>query len=697
MRTDVDHRNPAEALHAGERSLLEAVALGLPLRTVLDDACHRVEGLVSASHCSILLTDPDDMTFQWAGASRHAWSDMDPAEGSPVHSALGPCGMAAAEKTQVIVAEMASESRWTRAWCESGLRHGLHACWSTPILSRTQEALGTLTIYRSVPGNPDAFQCDLIGQFTHIASIAIERARSDMALKRSEESFRAIWETTPECMKVVARDGTLLRINSAGVDMSGAPSEAALLGKSFYDFVAPEHRDRYVEFNQSICSGGEGSLEFDIITLHGERHHMETHAAPMHGSDGSIVQLGVTRDVTARKLAHEQLHRSAALMAKVEQVSLSGSFCWHPASGETIWSEQLYRIFGVEPGTRVSMGMATARTHPADLHLQRDINEQARCGKDLACDQRLLMSDGSVKYVRMRAHATRDSQGRLEYIGAAQDVTERRESEEALDGLRAELAHMSRVNSLGALTASIAHEINQPLAGIMTNASTGLRMLNATPPNVEGALGTVRRTLRDGNRVSEVMTRLRALFGKKAVTLDAIDLVEAAHDVIELLRSEIRKRRIVLRLEAAGDLPPVTGDRVQLQQVMLNLFLNAMEAMQTVDDRPREMLVRIEWNDAESVRFIVTDSGVGFEPKHADKLFDAFYTTRKEGMGIGLFVSRSIIESHGGRLWATSNEHFGATFSFSVPCHADHVAAAVRPGGTGQSSRKNVQPSMRNL
>ncbi|WP_409518873.1 sensor histidine kinase [Paraburkholderia sp. LEh10] len=255
---------------------------------------------------------------------------------------------------------------------------------------------------------------------------------------------------------------------------------------------------------------------------------------------------------------------------------------------------------------------------------------------------------------------------------------------------------MSRVNGLGALTASIAHEINQPLAGIMTNARIVLRLLGTDPPNVEGALETARRTIRDGHRASEVVTRLRAIFRKEVVMTDAVDLREAACEVIELLRTEIRRKQIVLQLKALGDLPAVTGDKVQLQQVVLNLLLNAVEAMQGVGDRPRRILVEIERDDGDLIRLAVTDSGAGFEPEHAARLFDAFYTTKREGMGIGLSVSRYIIERHGGRLWATSNKRFGATFSFSVPCGTGRVLDHARSGIGYQQAGAETEAAARN-
>lgn len=342
------------------------------------------------------------------------------------------------------------------------------------------------------------------------------------------------------------------------------------------------------------------------------------------------------------------------------------------------------------------MAIVTARIYPGDRHIVRNAVEQAQAGKDLKCDYRLLLPDGSVKYVRMQAHAALGSDGQLDYIGAVQDITERRRSEEALDGLRAELAHVSRVNGLGALTASIAHEINQPLAGIMTNARMVQRLLSAEPPNVEGALETARRTIRDSNRASEVVTRLRAMFRKEVVMTDAVDLGKAACEVIELLRSEIGRKQIVLELKTVGDLPAVTGDKVQLQQVVLNLLLNAVEAMQGVDDRPRRILVNIERDSGDRVRLAVTDSGVGLEPERAARLFDAFYTTKREGMGIGLSVSRCIIERHGGRLWATSNERFGATFSFSVPCGASRESDHACPGIGRQQAGADSARAVRN-
>jgi signal transduction histidine kinase len=373
----------------------------------------------------------------------------------------------------------------------------------------------------------------------------------------------------------------------------------------------------------------------------------------------------------------EELRRSEAFLAEAQRLSATGSFCWRVATDEITWSEQLYRIFQFDQGVPVTLELIGSRVHREDApSLNEMINRARGDGSDFEYEHRLQMPNLSVKYLRLVAHATRDQEGRLEYIGAVQDVTQRRSSEEALAKARSELSHVARVTTLGTLTASIAHEVNQPLSGIITNAD---------PPNVDGARETARRTIRDANRASEVITRLRALFSKKNAAIEAVDLNDAAREVIALSLSELQRHRVILRAELADDLPPVTGDRVQLQQVILNLLRNAADAMSTVDDRPRELLIRTERDESDQVRLSVKDAGVGFDPQTVNRLFDAFYTTKNDGMGIGLSVSRSIVESHDGHLWATPSDGPGATFSFSIPCRSE--------GSTGANSNRNVETS----
>jgi signal transduction histidine kinase len=308
------------------------------------------------------------------------------------------------------------------------------------------------------------------------------------------------------------------------------------------------------------------------------------------------------------------------------------------------------------------------RTHPDDAALVRQLIERVSRGStDWDVEHRLLMPDGSTKYVRAVAHAVRAPSGQLRFFGAVVDLTASKRAEEALNRAGAELAHVSRVTTLSALTASIAHEVNQPLSGIITNAGTCLRMLDAVPPNIDGARETARRTIRDGNRASDVIGRLRALFSKREFTLEPLDLNDATREVIALSSNDLQRNRIVVQSELANGLPIVNGDRIQLQQVILNLLRNAADAMVDVHDRPRQLRIRTEPENGHRVRLTVRDAGVGLPAHSMDSLFNAFYTTKNGGMGIGLFVSRSIIERHQGRLWAEPNDGPGATFSFSIP------------------------------
>ena len=389
------------------------------------------------------------------------------------------------------------------------------------------------------------------------------------------------------------------------------------------------------------------------------------------------------RERAQEELRHDetQLKRSEAFLAEAQRLSSTGSFSWSVATDHITWSEQAYRIYGIDPAIPVTVRLVVSRIHPEDVAACNERVEAAlRECNDFELQFRLQMPDSSLKHLHVVAHATRDQDGQLEYIGAVQDVTERRLSEDALEKVRSELAHVARVTTLGALTASIAHEVNQPLSGIITNASTCLRMLAADPPNIEGARETARRAIRDGNRAADVIKRLRALFSNTGVATESVDLNEATREVLALSSSDLQRGGVLVRAELAEKLPKVTGDRVQLQQVMLNLVLNASQAMSPVDDRPRQLVIRTSRDDGDRVRLTVQDAGIGLDMSNLERLFDAFYTTKSDGMGIGLSVSRSIVESHGGRLWAEPNDGPGATFSFSIPRAA--MIAAHKAGNS---------------
>jgi PAS domain S-box-containing protein len=518
-----------------------------------------------------------------------------------------------------------------------------------------------------------------------------DRKRAEDELRRSEGRKTAILDSALDCIVTIDHEGRITEFNPAAERTFGH-CRAAVLGMRMADVIIPpslreQHRlgfARYLATGEAKVLGRR--IEITAVRADGSEFPVELSISRIP-VDGPPSFTGYLRDITEGKKAEEELRRSEAFLAEGQRLNLTGNFLWSLRADEITFSEQLYRIFEFDRGTPVTLERIGSRVHPDDIQVLSDRIRRARAGGtgELNYEIRLRMPDGSVKYLRTIAHSTRDQDGRQEIIGAVQDVTERRLSEETLSKLRSELSHMARVTSLGALTASIAHEVNQPLSGIVTNASTCLRMLSADPPNVDGAIETARRTIRDGNRASEVIARLRALFSKKQATTEPVDLNEATQEVIALSLSELQRNRVVLLTEFATGLPPVMGDRVQLQQVILNLLRNASDAMSAVEDRPRELTIRTEKEEYDRVRLAVQDAGIGINPQNLDKVFDAFYTSKSSGMGMGLSVSRSIIESHQGRLWATPNDGPGTTFSFSIP--------RATEGATGAGGLDAIPPS----
>ena len=380
--------------------------------------------------------------------------------------------------------------------------------------------------------------------------------------------------------------------------------------------------------------------------------------------------LETNNDITERKRAENALRRSEANLAEAQTLSKTGSFAWDVTSGKVRWSEEAYRIFEHDPKVEPTLELVKTRTHPDDRPsfvtiIEGVIHERTQ---NWELEHRIVMPDGRIKNVHVMAHAG-EALDRLEYIGALMDITDARKAQEALQQTQAELAHITRVTTLGELTASIAHEVNQPLAAVVTNAKSSLRWLGRKPPELGEARGAIERIVKDAHRASAVIKRIRELATYSEPDYAPLDINGAIDETFHLLRRELALQRITLRLDLEPGLPKVLGDRVQLQQVVINLVMNGVESMAKVSERLHQLTIKSRQHDLSYVVIAVQDSGIGIDPEAADRLFTAFFTTKPGGMGMGLSICRSIIEDHDGKLWASGNDGPGATFQFTVPVH----------------------------
>ncbi|MFZ0266443.1 PAS domain S-box protein [Caulobacter sp.] len=496
-----------------------------------------------------------------------------------------------------------------------------------------------------------------------------DRKQAERAIEASERNLRLTIDTIPALAWSARDDGAADFLNQHYLDYVGQSLEQ-LRDWRWIDFIHPDDLPALTKVWSDFRSrqiGGE--IEARIRRHDGEYRWFLFRVDPLRDETGAIAKwYGVNTDIEDRKQAEAALKRSETFLSEGQRISSTGSFSWRLDTDELAFSNELRRIFEFAPQGEVTFEHIVERVHDEDQAFLADNMADVRSGLDKPeYEIRLKMPDGRIKYVRVFGRIFRHADGRSECLGAVQDVTQRKLAEDGLRKVRADLEHVTRVLSFGALTASIAHEINQPLSGIMTNANTCLRMLGADPPDIDGALQTARRTIRDGSRASEIVLRLRKLYAKETGRGDNVDLNEAAAEVVALLAGDLQRGSVVIQTDFAEDLPRITGDRVQVQQVLVNLLTNAADAMSEVRGRRRLVTIRTARDGEESIILSVHDVGAGIGTQDAEAVFQPFYTTKESGMGIGLSVSRSIIESHGGRLWAAPNPEGGATFSFSIP------------------------------
>ncbi|OSI67331.1 hypothetical protein BSZ21_17115 [Bradyrhizobium canariense] len=379
-------------------------------------------------------------------------------------------------------------------------------------------------------------------------------------------------------------------------------------------------------------------------------HHQETIAHVAHLASIAI----------ERSQAEAGLKRSEFYLTEGQRVSLTGTFAWDLATDEITFSDQLKRIWEFEPHADVTYDMLSERTHPDDLPRLYHYRERIRAGlTNPDYELRLRMPDGRIKYLWVSARAMGHEGGRPECLGAAQDITRRRLAEDARDKVRSELAHVSRVVSLGALTASIAHEVNQPLASILTSGETALRWLNQPEPNFEKVQQVLKRVVNDARRAADVIDRVRTMASKGPSRRSETALADIITECTALLHQELQSRNVSNSLDLASDLPKVIVDRTQLQQVIVNLVVNAVQAITISDVGGRNIAIRTQQIDSETVCCIVEDSGPGIDAEHLPRLFDSFFTTKETGMGLGLPIARSIIEAHNGTIRADNRSSLG--------------------------------------
>jgi PAS domain S-box-containing protein len=399
--------------------------------------------------------------------------------------------------------------------------------------------------------------------------------------------------------------------------------------------------------------------------------HVLAHA--LESPSGDLEYVGAVTDVTAAKRVEEALRRSESNLAEAQRLSHTGSYVGTPGPGEiSYWSEECYRVLGFDPQEGLpTLETFRQRVYPEDQ--ARNIEEMERAAHEkteFEFDYRIVHPGGEIRDIHTVGHPIFSPSGDLvEFVGTVIDVTERKRAEEERERLRqaqADLARINRMTTMGELTASLAHEVNQPIAASVTNANTCIRWLAAEVPNLDKARAAAERIVKDGTRAAEIISRIRLVFQKGSSQLELVDVNEVIDEMIVLLRGEATRYAISVRKELAADLPQVTGDRVQLQQVVMNLMINSIDAMKQMDGA-RDLAIKSQRAENEQVLVSVTDNGVGLPPQQADQIFNAFFTTKSNGTGMGLRISRSIIESHGGRLWAANNSPRGATFQFTLP------------------------------
>ncbi len=505
-----------------------------------------------------------------------------------------------------------------------------------------------------------------------------ERQRAEGLVRESEQRFRALIERSSDAAIMFDSGGTILYASPPIERLVGyAPEE--MVGQNRMAFIDPHQHDAAsAGFAHLLHEPGKfGSVQRRVRHRDGSWRWLEATASNWLHEPAVRAVVANLRDITERKQAEDALRESEQRFR--DHAETVTDFLWETGPDHRFLrgSERFSGLDQSWPQGMRRWDLATdVEEEPEKWRRHIETLEARQAFRDFR--YRTTRGNGSPLYIATSGKPVFDPDGHfLGYRGGATDVTaavHAAQTEEALQNVRAALAHATRVTTLGELTASIAHEINQPLAAVVTNASASRRWLAAQPPDLDEAREALDRIVREGNRASDIINRIRALLKKSAGPMQRLDINETILEVIALTKSELQMSQVALTLQLADDLPQVIGDRVQLQQVILNLIVNAVEAMRGQSTGRRELLVGSRRDAANGVLVTVEDSGPGLDPASVSRLFDAFYTTKQDGMGMGLAISRSIIEAHDGRLWASPNTPKGAVFHFSMPAEDSEEA-----------------------
>jgi len=454
--------------------------------------------------------------------------------------------------------------------------------------------------------------------------------------------------------------------NRGAEDLYGWTSQQAI-GKTVHDFIHTVFPASLEDIKRELFATGRWEGEIVHTTRDGSKVTVASRwSLQQDGSGRGARTLEINNDITERKRIEESLRRShAAYLAEAQKLSSTGSFGWDTASEHLFWSEESYRIVGYEPTVQPTIDLVMQRVHPDDVPFVRHaIDRAARDHKELDIEHRLLMPDGEVRHLHVVARPLAEEPNR--FVGALMDITARVRAQEMLVRIQSEFAHAARVSMLGELTASIAHEVSQPLGAIATYASAGLHWLDRAEPDLTELRRLNTRILETAGHAADIIARVRGMAIRRGPERTALSINGVIEDALLFLRQELQERGVSVTLDLTQDLPPILGDPTQLQQVVVNLAMNAIQAMTQTGGAPRKLVVRSA-ADGAAVAVMIADTGSGIAADHLDRLFESFFTTKDGGMGMGLPICRSIVESHGGRMRAGNRDGGGAQFTFTLP------------------------------